>query len=145
MARGKTRHMLHGERGAAIMPGQNEGNADKPAIHDGSPFFPNALKSDVTFVKICTLTPFSLTPFFPDGLVPAGSLQWLSVARFRFLLSVCCCLLASAFPASQAFGWRQMIVDLRCELENERAHKASTHQKSKINIHQSSMNSDLKT
>jgi hypothetical protein len=48
---------------------------------------------------------------FPDGSVPAGSLQWLSVARFHFFLSVCCCLLASAFPASQGFGWRQMIAD----------------------------------
>jgi hypothetical protein len=58
---------------------------------------------------------------FPGGLVPAGSLQRLSVARFRLVLfcivSFFCVvvggfLLASAFPASQGFGWRQMIFDV---------------------------------
>jgi hypothetical protein len=39
---------------------------------------------------------------------------------------------------------RLMIVDLRCELENERSLQASSLQKSTINIHQSAINPVLK-
>jgi hypothetical protein len=39
---------------------------------------------------------------------------------------------------------RLMIVDLRCELGNERSRQARSLQKSKINIHQSAINPVLK-
>ena len=95
-----------------------------PRYHhnEGSPLLSNfeALSHGFTACCLRLKTPFLVAnqgslpvdgQSFPDGSVPAGSLQWLSVARFRFLLSVCCCLLASTLPASQGFGWRQMIDD----------------------------------